>query len=77
MIIQFKVPQESIPDCTLVFEVNQILNLNDPITIEKVKKEIQEKHPLKPDIQRLKILYAGKILENNEKLSHILNDKLK
>lgn len=62
--ILFKIPQEHIENISLKFDLNA--------TIEQIKKQIQSSHALKPAPHKQKILYAGKLRQNEEVLKDVL-----
>ena len=67
----FKVPHENIPNLTLELSKHEV----DTLKMDQVKNLISEKHPLKPKAQRLKILYSGKLIENDVSLREVFSSK--
>jgi hypothetical protein len=65
VVILFKIPQEQIADIELSFPLTA--------TIEDVKREISQKHSLKPAPQKQKLFFAGRMLATpTDTLSDIL-----
>ena len=63
----FKVPQEKVPDITL--------HLHPSTTIEQCKHIISSDHPFKPEVTKQRILFGGKLLQNEQILSDLIKDK--
>jgi hypothetical protein len=66
----FRVPQEKVPDLTLVLKADEIDS-----TIGELKHKISQQHPFKPEIGKQRILFGGKLLQNDQILSDLLKDK--
>lgn len=66
--ILFKTPFEG--------QVVQDLELNIPKswTIEKIKQKIQETHQLKPRKSYQRLIFAGRVLNNNQVVEDVLKD---
>ena len=63
----FKVPQEKVPDITLY--------LHPSTTVEQCKLRISSDHPFKPEVTKQRILFGGKLLQNDQILSDLIKDK--
>ena len=56
----FKVPQEKVPDLTVEYSLEAL-----PKTIGDLKTEISQKHLFKPTVERQKLLFRGRLLQND------------
>ena len=45
--------------------------------VSDLKKRIHDTHPFKPEIRRQRLLFGGKLLENDWTLKEILEPKIK
>lgn len=69
LTVIFKVPQEKVPNLTLVFTREEVYSL----TIEQIKKMIHAQHPYKPTLTNQRLLFGGRLLQNTDKLCTVVN----